>query len=148
MKALREVVKQPVCLWATVVVVLLTGCGKMSKDGRDMGNVTLTGAQEVPSVSTTGAGRGTITVAADRTVTGSVTTTGVPGTAAHIHMAATGQNGPVIIPLVKSGENIWTVPPGAKLTDAQYAAYKAGNLYVNVHTDTNKDGEVRGQLKP
>jgi hypothetical protein len=25
---------------------------------------------------------------------------------------------------------------------------KAGNLYVNVHTNRNKGGEVRGQLAP
>ena len=25
---------------------------------------------------------------------------------------------------------------------------KAGNLYVNVHTNRNKGGEVRGQLQP
>jgi predicted small lipoprotein YifL len=151
MQVLRQVVKRPLWLWAGVVVVLLAGCGKkgsseMSPGGA--GTVTLTGAQEVPPLPTSGSGKGTITVSADRTVTGSVTTTGVPGTAAHIHMAAPGQNGPVIIPLVKSGDNVWTVPAGAKLTDAQYEAYKAGNLYVNVHTEVNKGGEIRGQLKP
>ena len=40
------------------------------------------------------------------------------------------------------------VVAGAKLTDDQYAAYKAGNLYVNVHSAANKGGEVRGQIKP
>jgi len=39
-------------------------------------------------------------------------------------------------------------PAGAKLTDDQYKAFKAGNLYVNVHSDANKSGEIRGQLKP
>ena len=34
------------------------------------------------------------------------------------------------------------------LTDAQYEAFKAGNLYVNVHSAANKGGEIRGQLKP
>jgi hypothetical protein len=66
---------------------------------------------------------------------------------AHIHMGAKGQNGGVIIPLNKNGD-MYTVPAGAKLTDAQMAAFKAGNLYVNVHTATNKGGEVRGQLQP
>jgi hypothetical protein len=27
-------------------------------------------------------------------------------------------------------------------------AFKAGNLYVNVHTAQNKGGEVRAQLQP
>ena len=35
----------------------------------------------------------------------------------------------------------------AKLTEAQYAAYKAGNLYVNVHSAKNPGGEIRAQLK-
>ena len=32
--------------------------------------------------------------------------------------------------------------------DAQMRAFKAGNLYVNVHTARNKGGEVRAQLQP
>ncbi len=110
--------------------------------------VTLSGDQEVPAVKTSAAGSGTITINADKTVSGSVTTTGVAGTMAHIHMAAAGKNGPVIVPLTKSGEGTWSVPAGAKLTDAQYEAFKAGNLYVNVHSAENKGGEIRGQLKP
>jgi len=110
--------------------------------------VTLSGDQEVPPVTTAAKGSGTISVAADKSVTGSITTTGVAGVAAHIHEAAPGTNGGVIIPLTKSGDNGWSVPAGAKLTDAQFAALQAGNLYVNVHSAANKDGEIRGQLKP
>jgi hypothetical protein len=112
-------------------------------------NVTLSGEEEVPPVKTSASGSGTITVKDDKTVSGSVTTTGVVGTAAHIHLAPKGRNGPVIVPLTKSSDgNTWTVPDGRKLTDAQYEAYKAGNLYVNVHSAANKGGEIRGQLKP
>jgi hypothetical protein len=110
--------------------------------------VTLSGDQEVPAVKTAGAGSGAISVAADKSVSGSVTTTGVAGTMAHIHEAAPGKNGPVVIPLSKSGDSTWSVPAGAKLTDAQFSSFKAGNLYVNVHTAANPGGEVRGQLKP
>jgi hypothetical protein len=35
-----------------------------------------------------------------------------------------------------------------KLTDAQYKAFKAGDLYVNVHSAQHQGGEIRGQLKP
>ena len=80
-------------------------------------------------------------------MSGSVTTTGMVPTAAHIHMAPAGSNGPVIVPLTKY-ENTFSAPAGAKLTDEQYAAYKAGNLYVNVHSNDNKGGEVRAQLVP
>lgn len=108
----------------------------------------LSGANEVPAVSTSAKGNGIITVGDDKTVSGSVTTSGVAGTMAHIHEAAAGKNGPVIIPLEKKGDDQWVVPANAKLTDAQYEAYKAGNLYVNVHSDSHKGGEIRDQLKP
>ena len=94
-----------------------------------------------------GSGSGTIRVAEDGTVSGSVTTKGVAGTMAHIHQGAKGTNGPVIVPLDKSGDT-YTVPAGRKLNDAQIKDLKAGNLYVNVHTAKNKGGEVRGQLNP
>lgn len=110
--------------------------------------VMLSGDQEVPPVQTPAAGSGTITVNDDMSVSGSVTTTGVKGTMAHIHEAAPGKNGGVAIPLEKKSDNEWAVPAGAKLTDAQYKSYKAGDLYVNVHSDANKGGEIRGQLKP
>jgi hypothetical protein len=110
--------------------------------------VTLSGDQEVPPVTTTASGSGTISVAADKSVSGSVTTTGVPATMAHIHEGAAGKNGPVVIPLSKSGDNAWSVPAGAKLTDAQYKSFEAGNLYVNVHSAAHQGGEIRGQLKP
>ena len=110
-------------------------------------NLSLSGAQEVPPVSVPGSGSGSFTIGADGSVTGSVTTTGVQGTMAHIHMGARGTNGPVIVPLTKAGDT-YTAPAGAKLNDAQMQAFKAGNLYVNVHTDRNKGGEVRAQLQP
>ena len=110
--------------------------------------VTLSGSEEVPAVTTSATGTGTITVNDDMTVSGSVTTKGVEGTAAHIHLAPAGKNGPPVVPLTKSSDGVWSVPAGAKLTAEQYAAFKAGNLYVNVHSAANKGGEIRGQLKP
>ena len=109
--------------------------------------VTLAGDQEVPPVKSAGAGTGTIIIGTDKAVSGSVKSTGIAGTAAHIHEAAPGTNGPVIIPLTKDGDT-YTVPAGAKLTDAQFASFQAGKLYVNVHTAANPNGEIRGQLKP
>jgi hypothetical protein len=131
--------------WAGLgaAAILAVGCPGISSAA----DIVLSGSQEVPPVTTSATGKGTITIGNDKMVSGSVTTTGVEGTAAHIHMAAPGKNGPVIVPLTKK-DNTYSVPAGTKLTDEQYAAYKAGNLYVNVHSAANKGGEVRGQIKP
>ena len=132
-------------LLAILASLTLAACAGMMS-GSSV-NLSLSGAQEVPPVSVPGSGSGSFTIGADGSVTGSVTTTGVQGTMAHIHIGARGTNGPVIVPLTKAGDT-YTAPAGAKLNDAQMQAFKAGNLYVNVHTDRNKGGEVRAQLQP
>lgn len=109
--------------------------------------VTLSGSQENPPVTTAATGTATVTVNADMSVSVSVTTSGMTATASHIHMAPAGQNGPVIVPFTKSGDG-WVAAPTAKLTEAQYAAFKAGNTYVNVHSAAHPGGEIRGQIKP
>jgi hypothetical protein len=110
--------------------------------------VTLTGDQEVPAVTTDAKATGKITIKDDKSVSGKITTSGVEGTMAHIHMAEPGKNGPPIITLEKGADGTWSVPEGAKLTPDQYEAFKAGNLYVNVHSAAHKGGEIRTQLKP
>jgi len=109
--------------------------------------VSLRGANEVPPVTTPASGSGTVTIKDDRSVSAKITVTGMAATAAHIHEAAAGSNGPVIVPFTKTSDNTFEAPAGAKLTDAQYASYKAGKLYVNVHSAANPGGEVRAQLK-
>jgi hypothetical protein len=109
--------------------------------------VKLTGDQEVPAVASTATGVGTIAIKDDKSVSGSIKTTGIEGTVAHIHLAEPGKNGPPIITLTKN-ENTWSVPEASKLTDEQYKAFKEGNLYVNVHSAEHKGGEIRAQLKP
>jgi hypothetical protein len=150
MHTLRRLVTRS--LWHSgvgVAALFAAGCAQqMSSPAPSGSNVVLSGNQEVPPVNTAATGSGTITVLMDRSVTGTVTTSGVAGTVAHIHLAAPGQNGPVIIPLNKTGDNMWSVPASIRLNDTQYEAYKVGNLYVNVHSAANPGGEIRGQLKP
>jgi hypothetical protein len=130
---------------ATAGALLVAAAGAAS--AKDVA-VSLTGDQEVPAVTTEAKGMGKITVADDGAVSGSVKTTGIMGVAAHIHEAPAGKNGPPVITLEKKGDGEWAVPAGAKLTDAQLASFKAGNLYVNVHSPDHKGGEIRTQLKP
>jgi len=108
----------------------------------------LTGAQEVPAVQSDASGVGILTVnPITREVSGKLTITGLKSvTAAHIHQAAAGRNGDVIINLV--GDNlVRAVPAGTVLTVAQFAGLLRGELYFNVHTAEKPAGEIRGQIQ-
>jgi hypothetical protein len=140
----RPTRKTVASLAAGVALVTLAACSSMMGGSSD--TVTLTGANEVPAVTTAATATGSIKVAADGAVSGSIVVTGMAPTMAHIHQAAAGVNGPVIVPFTQSG-NTFSAPPGAKLTETQLAAYRAGNLYVNVHSAAHPGGEIRAQLK-
>jgi hypothetical protein len=108
---------------------------------------SLSGAQETPATASTAVGAGILAVdPTSGTVAGFITTTGLTATAAHVHDAARGTPGSVIVPLA-GGPNLWVVPDGAAaLTSAQLADFAAGSLYYNAHTAENPGGEIRGQL--
>jgi hypothetical protein len=110
--------------------------------------VVLTGAEETPPVTTSATGNGTISVNDDKSIAGGITVKNLNATAAHIHLGGPGKKGPPVVTLDKVSGDVWHVPAGSKLTDEQYASYKAGDLYINVHTAENKGGEIRGQIKP
>ena len=112
------------------------------------GGLRMTGDQEVPPVSTQAIGAVTIAVSADGAVQGVISTVGIVATMAHIHLGAPGVNGPPIVTLTKTAEGKWLVPANSRLSAEQLKAYRAGGMYVNVHSDAHKDGEIRTQLRP
>ena len=113
--------------------------------GRQVFFATLAGAQEVPAVGTSASGLGRFAFDPDtRTLGGTVTTTGISGTAGHIHTAAVGVVGPVTIAFTGGPVN-WELP-ATVLTPEQAADLLAGRMYANVHTPANPGGEIRGQL--
>ena len=70
-----------------------------------------------------------------------------PATAAHIHMAAKGKSGNVLIPLCGTSPACKSGLTGtATLTAMDISWLKKHLLYVNVHTAKNPNGEIRGQL--
>jgi len=130
---------------AATAMALLAGCAGMAYEATGQ-QVRLWGTSEVPPVQTQAYGTGVINIAADRSVAVTLSVVDMVPTAAHIHEGAAGANGPVILPLNRISENAFVAPANAKLTEAQYAAYKAGNLYVNVHSAKFPNGEVRAQI--
>ncbi|WP_136418705.1 CHRD domain-containing protein [Herbaspirillum sp. ST 5-3] len=109
----------------------------------------LRGSQEVPPNVSSAHGSGTIVIDPNtRQMIAALTTTGIAGTAAHIHQGAPGIAGPIIVSLVSAGPGspVWLAR--TTLTTAQYDALRAGNLYFNVHSAAFPDGEIRGQIVP
>jgi len=132
----------------TGALAIVAGCTTMS-DPLMMytQTVTLSGSNEVPPVTTSATGTATVTIKPDHSVVVKETVTGMTATASHIHEAAAGTNGPVIVPFTKTGDNTFAAADTAKLTDSQYESFKAGKLYVNVHSAANPGGEIRAQQK-
>ncbi len=110
---------------------------------------TLSSASEVPANASTGKGMAEITVNdTTKEVSWKVTFEGLTGdaVAAHIHgPAAAGANAGVMVNF-GMGPLKSPIEGKATATDEQIAAIMAGNAYVNIHTPTNKGGEIRGQL--
>jgi hypothetical protein len=130
----------------TVAVAVALIFGSVGALAQQSVKLSLNGAAEVPAVATTATGSGEFWVAADHTLSGKFTVSGMTATAAHIHEGAAGKDGPVTIKLVKNADGSFAVPPGTKLTDAQYKELTAGSLYVNVHSAAHPGGEIRAQL--
>jgi len=67
-----------------------------------------------------------------------------PAAAAHIHTAARGVAGPVTVPLCGPCES--GASGNATIDATVLNAIQSGGTYVNVHTATNRAGEIRAQL--
>lgn len=74
--------------------------------------------------------------------------------AAHIHFGAPGVNGSVVFQLTptlnQDGRSGYfdACQNRFSLTEEQKAAVKRGDYYVNIHTETYPNGEIRAQLLP
>ena len=152
MRTLPQAHKFIAAIAVSSALILISGCSTGPMSGMMPGmmagqKLVLSGSNEVPPVTTPATGTATVTINPDRTVKAAVTASNMDATASHIHQGAAGTNGPVIVPFTKTGDNAFASGADAKLTEEQFAAYKAGNLYVNVHSAKNPGGEIRAQIK-
>ena len=108
----------------------------------------LNGKSEVPPTTSTGTGTADIDYdPASKKLSWKLTYTGLsgPAKAAHFHgPAEAGKNGGVAVAI--PGATSSPAEGSATLTDAQAADLVAGKYYVNVHTEANPGGEIRGQV--
>lgn len=111
----------------------------------------LKASEEVPPNDSKGTGAVEITYdSATKMLTWKGSYSGLtgPATAAHFHgPAEPGKNAGVVLPVFQ-GPTAKSPFEGSKaLTDTQAADLMAGRWYFNIHTDANKAGEIRGQVK-
>ncbi len=131
---------------------LVSPDGKGIREAAVTFEATLNGANEVPAV--TGGGMGSVTATLSGTtltLNGSYMHLSGPATMAHIHgPAAKTATGGVLFPITFTNEGdvgSGKLSATLTLTAEQVTQLKDGLLYVNVHTDANKTGEIRGQLE-
>jgi hypothetical protein len=126
----------------------------------------MSGDQEVPPVDTTAAGKTIFrTRSNDTWIDYKINITGLSNASgAHIHMGKAGANGDVIVDLLTDKkenptrlgmairgnitDSSLTGPMQGKMLADLISAINNGDTYVNVHTQTHPDGEIRGQVQP
>lgn len=122
----------------------------------------LTGQEEVPPVDTQAIGEAIFVPIqpTNETIDFYVNTTGIQAvTQAHIHSGSPGENGPIVVTLFTlnpvqdnvsingsiAANNLEGPMQGTTVAEL-IDAIKNNTTYVNVHTEQNPDGEIRGQL--
>lgn len=126
----------------------------------------LTGASEVPPVQTNASGSADLDVEIEdgqRVVDYEIFVNNIDRvTQAHIHQGSSNETGPIIVPLFNASTP--TGPVTGQLTEGQFtsanfvgqlqgrqlddliALMQNGTAYVNVHTEQNPEGEIRGTV--
>ncbi len=125
----------------------------------------LTGKDEVPSTDTKATGMADFKVIGTDSISYNINVTNMQKvTEAHIHQGKAGVNGPVVVTLFETktpspttngilskgtitATNLEGPLKGKQINDL-ISMIKSGDTYVNVHTEANPKGEIRGQLSP
>ena len=122
-------------------------------------NAKLSGQEEVPPTQSEATGMAEFT-ASGESVSYTVNASNIQGvTAGHVHSAEKGKNGEVVVTLFKfdsaqnqvsengtiTADQLEGPMKGKTVSDLQYAM-KNGTTYVNIHTEKNPNGEIRGQI--
>ena len=112
----------------------------------------LTGKDEVPPVNTQATGMAQFQLSSDgKEINYDLTTTNLNGfMMAHIHQGKAGENGQPVAPLLMGKGKITSSDLKGPLAGKQISdlvdLMKNGGAYVNIHTQQNQNGEIRGQI--
>lgn len=154
------------CLSLIACCLMVVSCGSSSDSGMAGSEATtptttptinpsfsgsvsaaLSGIQSVPAVATRATGTVNMQLnTTDGSLTGSIVHSVSDATVAHIHTGAIGQTGAPLVVLEATTTSQFSVPAGTVLSEEEMAAFSNGEYYVNVHSTTHPDGEIRAQL--
>jgi hypothetical protein len=141
--------------WMTSRLVILAALALLAGSARAgmVFEADLDGTQEVPPNVSPGYGTAIVTLDGDMiSVTLTWNSLLAGATAADIHTAPAGSNGPTVFSLAlgngagTTDGSIDPTPQTFAITAAQVTDLMNGNDYVNVHTSLFPAGEIRGQL--
>lgn len=124
--------------------------GQVLLNGGTSFRALLTGSQEVPKPKTNATGTGDF-ILTNQGLTYRITVDSVVVASAHFHMAPIGQSGGVVKDITtdfanNTAKGTWMTTGNQALTGDLIKALLTGNIYVNVHSPNNPNGEIRGQL--
>ena len=131
---------------------------QVNRVAREGYSVNLTGDQQVPGVATSASGGGIVTISRERNNAHIMLVAkdlSGPITASHIHNAAAGATGGVEFDIsswfagtgtTDGAYGYWSTSSMPPLGTTQEVKFRNNEMYVNVHTAANPDGEIRGQV--
>ena len=148
-------------LLAGVTAFTLAACGGQSGGLEDSFTATLTTGAEIPApevgtATPTGAVSATLSADSDTlSVSGTFSGLTGPAQAAHVHVGDTGATGGVVCTLTIDNDTSGNISgdcdvrEDGKIEDGfiNLQGLRDGDYYVNVHTEANTAGEIRGQIE-
>jgi hypothetical protein len=144
---------------ATIGIITIGLPNLVFAQGEQKFAATLSAQEEVPPTNSQATGMAEFTVMGDN-VQYSVNASNIQSvTAGHIHSGKQGENGPIVVTLFKydspmnqvaeqgsiTADKLEGPMAGKQLSDLA-TAMSNGETYVNVHTEQNPNGEIRGQI--
>ncbi len=144
---------------ALVIVGTIFGMTSSVVAQQQLFSASLSGQEEVPPTESQATGMSEFIALGDG-VGYTVMASEIQGvTEGHIHSGKQGENGPVVVTLFKNDSSTIEIietgsitadklegpMAGKQLTDL-VTAMTNGETYVNIHTEQNPNGEIRGQI--
>jgi hypothetical protein len=133
-----------------LTVVVLAGAA-LSGQQAETFRARLTPVPVNPVTAETTLGLGSVTATLDGnrlTISGTFEQMNSPARESHVHRAFKGLRGPGVFTLTISKASQGEITGVVSLTASQIADLRNGRLYVQVHTEQNPDGHLRGWLLP